>query len=368
MTLQAQINPNEQETTYSFQYATSQAAVLKGEGTQLAGASPLPAGSGAQLASVEVSSLAPRTTYYYRALATNADGSSKGPVAQFTTTATPLVTTSPAQGMTRTTAMLLGTIEPGGEPTTYHFAYVTAADYLPGAVDPYLNGASTPESLSVGADFAVHPAGPATAAKLQPATTYHYALVATNPLGSVIGPDVAFTTAPATPPLSFTADASGVSQLSATLNGSVDTRGLPTVAQFEFGTVPGAGSLLPASTTPGAGASETLTADLEGDLQPGSTYYYRTVATNVDGTSLGEERSFTTATFPGQAPARAAPLIAWPGFVLGELAAGPPHQTPVTGPKPLTNRQKLARALKACAKKHGKRRAACRRAAKRRYR
>jgi hypothetical protein len=40
----------------------------------------------------------------------------------------------------------------------------------------------------------------------------------------------------------------------------------------------------------------------------------------------------------------------------------------VTGcPKSLTNKQKLAAALKACKKKHGKKRAACEKAARKKY-
>jgi hypothetical protein len=364
-TLQAQVNPNYQETTYAFEYATNEA--LTGAIT-VNGEAPLPAEFAELPASKSTEALQPRTVYYYRVLATNGTGTSEGPVEHFTTVTAPVVTTSAAQGVTRTSAALSGTVNPAGEPTTYHFAYATAANYQPGEPNPYVKGATTPASQPLAADVAVHAAGPATASELQPGTTYHYALVATNPLGTVIGPDVEFTTARPTPPLASTGEATGVSQISATLNGSVDTRELPTIAQFEFGTTPGAGSLVPATVT-GAGSSETLTASFDSDLQPATTYYYRTVATNVDGTGYGEERTFTTGAFPGQPGSQAVSLVGWPAFVLKELVAGIPAQPGVSsGPKPLSKKQKLARALKACAKKPKSKRAACRRQVRRRFR
>jgi hypothetical protein len=363
-TLHAQVNPNYQETTYSFQYATNEA--LAGA-TTVEGESALPAEFAELPASVKTGTLLPRTTYYYRVLASNASGTAEGPVEHFTTTATPIATTAPAETITRTTAVLSGTVNPGGEPTTYHFAYATAADYQPGAANPYVKGGTTPESPNIGSDYTAHPANPTTAIELTPGTTYHYALVATNALGSVIGPDVTFTTAPPTPPLVSTGEATGVSQTSATLTGSVDTRELSTTTQFEFGTTPGAGTLLPATVTAASGSTVTVSASFAGDLQPGTTYYYRVIATNVDGTGSGQERSFTTGAFPGTGPAAAA-LVAWPGFVLQGLAAGPPHEPISTGPRRLTKKQKLAKAPKACNKKPKKKRAACRRAAKRRHR
>ncbi len=363
--LQANVNPNYQETSYSFEYAATEAMT---GATTVPGSGPLPAVFSEEPASAQTGTLTPRTTYYYRVLATNASGTSEGPVEHFTTTGLPIVTSAAAQSVTRTTASLSGTVDPGGESTTYHFAYVTAAAYQSGAPNPYVSGARTSESSSVGADFTAHATAPVTASELLPGTTYHYAIVATNAAGSTVGPDVTFTTSPPTPPLASTGAASGVTETSATLSGSVDTRELPTVAQFEFGTAPGAGSLVPATATPGAGSTETLSASFPGNLlQPGVTYWFRTVATNADGTAYGAEMSFTTGLFPGQAAPGAVSLIGWPGFVLRELAAGVPQPGP-GGSKPLTKAQKLAKALNACKKKAKRKRAACRRQAKRRYR
>ncbi len=84
--LKALVNPNYQATTYVFEYASSEATVLGGEGTKVPGGS-IPAGFGAQTAGpVDLGgALASDTTYYYRVLATNASGTTPGPVTSFTT-------------------------------------------------------------------------------------------------------------------------------------------------------------------------------------------------------------------------------------------------------------------------------------------
>ena len=93
--------------------------------------------------------------------------------------------------------------------------------------------------------------------------------------------------------------------------------------------------------------------------QPGTSYYYRVVASNVDGTAEGAILSFTTSTLPAviASPGRT-PLIAVPeiGFPFEEVVA-----------KPLTNKQKLAKALKGCRKKPKSKGRQCERQARERY-
>jgi hypothetical protein len=82
-----------------------------------------------------------------------------------------------------------------------------------------------------------------------------------------------------------------------------------------------------------------------------------------------EAKKKSTGSFPGLSGVTPVQIIAWPPFVAAALAAAEPHETTSTGgPKPLTKAQKLAKALKACGKKLKRRRATCRRQAKRRYR
>lgn len=382
ITLEAQINPNYQETTYRFQYATD-AAFTQNAG-EVAGAEPLAAGFGDQLAHVALTNLTPRTTYYYRAIAKNATGTTTGPSAppqSFITPATPLVSTGPAeaQSITRTGATVTGTVTPAGEPTTYHFVFVDAAHYQPGANEcpqgvacAYAEGRVTP-SLAAGGEHSAVPVQ-AQLNELRPGVTYHYALVATNSLGTTIGSDETLTTAPPTPPAAETGPASGVGLQSATIAGGVDTRGLVTTIQFELGSTPHSGVTTPATITGGSGSTVTVDASFNGTLQPGTTYYYRVIATNSDGTTFGAERSFTTSTLPFTPAFAPVATIVWPPEVAAQIAAAgrPPSgggtilAKAVSSP-PLTRKQRLAKALKTCARKPKSKRAACRRAAKKRY-
>jgi hypothetical protein len=374
--LEAKVNPENQETTYHFEYATTEATVLEGKGTVLAGSPPAPP---LQAVFEELTAgptdiggvLSPGTTYYWRAVATNATGSSAGAVERFTTPAKPIASTGEATSITRSSASLSGTVNPGGAETTYRFAYIDQPGYeaalAEGASDPYADGRST-TAAGAGQSFTVQPAGPVTIEELHPGTTYHYALLATNSVGTTVGPDQAFTTAAPTPPIALTGEPSGVTQLAATINGTVDTRELPTTLQFEFGTAPFSGSLVPATVIPGSGSGSTIAiaTAFGGYLQPGTTYYYRAVATNQDGAAYGAERSFTTAAFPPAFTTPPTPPFT-PYTTLAELSAKEATTSHTIIPKALTIKQKLARDLKNCARKPKKQRASCRRSALTKY-
>jgi hypothetical protein len=363
-TLEAQVNPNYQETTYAFEYATNEA--LTGA-TTVTGEAALGAEFGDQLASVDIGGgLQPHTTYYYRVLATNGTGTTPGTVQSFMTLGVPGVSTGPAQNATRTSVMVSGSVSPVGAPTTYHVAYIDQADYeaavAASAANPYTGGGTSP-NINVGSDYAVHAVGPLTISELRPATTYHYALVATNSVGTTTGSDMSFTTLPPTPPLAGTDIVSTVSQLSATLNGVVDGAGLQTTVAFEFGTSPALGSseLVGVLTGEEALGSVVVSRSIDGYLLAGTTYYYRTVATNADGTSYGAIESFSTPSFPGLPAITSFPLLPQ------QSAAVPVTKATTTTPKPLSKAQKLTKALKACAKRPKRKRAACRKQARKRY-
>ncbi len=84
-TLQADVAPNSQATTYEFEYGT----------TSTYGAHTSPGSIGSGAGSVPVSStlsgLSPATEYHFRALATNPTGTTYGPDQTFTTPSKPLV-------------------------------------------------------------------------------------------------------------------------------------------------------------------------------------------------------------------------------------------------------------------------------------
>jgi DNA-binding beta-propeller fold protein YncE len=366
--LAAQINPENQATTYHFEYATEHT------GEELKGATTVPGGSisggeAQAVGPVDIGGvLQPGTTYYYRVVAENGTPpATDGPIQSFTTIGRPLVSTGEAQDISRTTATLAaGTIDPVGAETTYHFVYIDQAGYeaalARSAANPYAEGGSTSEA-KLGASYETQAVAAVTAGGLLAETTYHYALVASNEVGEVTGPDKTFTTSSRTPPMVTTGGASGISLNAASVSGTVDTQGLDASYGFEIGTE--AGSYGPATGlgSVGAGLSETVTLALQ-NLQPGVTYHYRIEAANVDGVAYGADQSFTTPGFPALLTLPAtAPLIAAPAIAF-------PTETGTTSkptPKALTRAQKLANALKACMKKPKKQRAGCKKQAHKQF-
>lgn len=355
ITLEAQVNPNNLETSYAFEYATSKELVENGEGNQAHGTTTL-AGFGDQPASVLLQSvLAPATTYYYRATASNGAGTTvESTVESFTTPPPPLLTVGQAQSITRTTATLPGTVNPEGLETSYYYQYGSSTSY--GGNAPAIPG------KSVGFEPGAVPATIGISG-LVPATTYHYRLAATNADGTTFSPDQTFTTAPPTAPTVSTGEASSITLTTATVAGTINPEGLETAYELDLGVDTTYGTSIYGQ----AGSAATPTEVSLGlqNLAPASTYHYRMVAINSDGRTYGADRTFTTPAYsnpitqPFTLPLIASPAIAFPTQT-ANTATGPA--------KPLTNKQKLAKALKACHKKHNKsKRQACERQAKRKY-
>jgi phosphodiesterase/alkaline phosphatase D-like protein len=370
--LEAKINPEYEETSYEFEYATEESGgELKGTITTVNGAPPmslLPAVSEELTAGpVGLSGLTAGPTYFYRVAATNATGTTFGIVHPFQVLAKPVVSINAATRATRTTVRVAGSVIPQGLASTYHFAYVSQEAYDPGAANPFAAGKATYE-MPVESTGYTPQTVESTLEELQPGTTYVYTLIASNELGtSALGAvKGTFTTSSATPPIATTGSAEGVGQLGAKLTGGVNTRGLATEVYFEFGTTPGEGALLPAITEPSSGNTLIASLALNG-LQPGTVYYYRVVASNRDGTSEdAADQSFTTSTFPAPLAVPTTPaLVPFSSIAELNLREAKEASKPISGP--LTRAQKLAKALAACKRRPMKQRAGCRRLARRRY-
>jgi Beta-propeller repeat len=258
-----------------------------------------------------------------------------------------------ASSVTGTSALIAGTANPGGK-ANYYFEYVPAGEYQLAAVDPYSAGGRTAvEALTAGD-------APETVERivltgLLPGTTYHYRMVVSNAAQTTYGPDETFTTAPATPPVASTGAVSAVGTTSATLAGTIDPRGLPTSYVFEVGTNT---SYRGAKLFGSAGSSTgevSVTVALQ-YLVPGVTYHYRLVATSFDGTSYGQDGTFTT---PGVATAigqpSSTPLISSPAVQFPSVAGA--ITEPVSATK--TKKAKKAKKTKKAKKRvRGKRRKA----------
>ncbi len=167
-TLNATVNPQGLEvescvfewgetTTYDHTTPCAESSAQIGEGN-----SPVPVHA-------DIGGLSGGTTYHYRIVATNANGTGEGSDMDFDTTAPPLILEEAVQSASRTEATLSFKINPKGFPTRYHIEYGKADQ-------PYEH--STVER-SVGADSTDH-ALTFTLEGLTPGTAYHWRIVATN--------------------------------------------------------------------------------------------------------------------------------------------------------------------------------------------
>jgi hypothetical protein len=329
--------------------------------------------------------LEPRTTYYFRVSAKSKAGSSPveaGKPATFKTLVGPLVFEGAAVEVGVDSATLVGAVDPQGEATTYRWAYVqlpvyeeallfgTFDEYDP-ALNPYLNGVTDPvegsEGLAIGSARAPVLTQPVTIDNLAPGTTYHYALVAENKLGSrTIGEGGTFTTL-STPPTVGEASVGSVTESSAVISGSVNGQGLPTRWEVLVGTNPAALEFAASGHIEGA-AGATPVEVAVGPLAAGTVYYYKVLAVSPSSpvNAKGEvepaettEGSFTTVAAPpppGLAPVSTTPLLEAPNVKFPEE------------PKELTKKQKLEKALKGCKAKRSKsKRVGCEKQARKLY-
>jgi hypothetical protein len=349
------VNPDETSvTSCEFEYGPTAAY---GQSVPCSQSLPL-SGSGPVAVSAEITgiTLPAAALVHYRLKAANAKGANVGNDETFNTEpfSPPVLTALEASGVTQFGATLNGSIATSGGLVDYHFEYGTSTAYgqLAPVPDGYTPITSEPVAVSQGIGG------------LQAGTAYHYRLVANGPGGSdVAGPDRTFTTSPVPAPLVSTGAASGVTRGEASLSGVVDPRGWGTSYRFEYGTSAAYGSSWPTvDTSLGAFTeAQAVTVTVE-NLQPGTTYHYRIVASNGGGISYGPDMTFTTAEYPVS-------TIALAPLMTGLSIAFPTEPSVIKKAtvRKLTNAQKLAGALKACAKQARKRRAACKRRARKRY-
>jgi len=363
ISLSALINPEFQETTCKrFQYGLS---------TSYGSEAPcepeaLGSGSAGERTSANLTGLTPNTTYHFRVLAENASGLSEGPDQTFLTLPNPpeAITGEPSS-ISPNSATVSGSVNPESSDTTYFFQYGPTTSY--GAQAPLAPGDAGQGTSAV--------IVMANLTGLEPGTGYHYRIVATNDNEhtpqTVFGADQTLMIVP-TPPILSAVSVSAITQSTATITATLDPRGLPTRYELQLGATPGALQAQAFGNTAG-GAVLPLTLNVQ-SLSPGARYYYRLIATNLNGPAEPPpEGAFTTGTSPGLPEVTPGNTIVFPPFVaaLAERAAREARESTNTGgppAKPLTKAQKLAKALKVCAKKPKKQRSSCRRQAKRRYR
>lgn len=296
-------------TTCEFEYGTGAVYENKAPCTQ---ALPL-TGEQPVAVSAEITGLAvpPGTSIHYRLrAASNGPGVGEDEVFFTEPYRPPVIGRVPASQIGQFGAMLHATIGTDGVIVAYHFEYGTTTAY--GSIAPIPDNLTPATSETVPVSQVV--------GGLQAGTTYHYRLVASSPGGTeVAGPDETFTTAPVPPPVVGTGGASSVTRTQALLSGTVDPEGWDTGYRFEYGTSTAYGSSWPSVDVElGAFSGAQPVSVTVPNLQPGTTYHYRLVATNGGGAGYGPDMTFTTAQYPVSVVAET-PLLSAPlGFFFPE--------------------------------------------------
>jgi hypothetical protein len=276
-----------QGKTYDLSVPCSSPHVVS-ESDPLTGAAPV-------AVSAEISGPPMRPGYLvvdYRLKAVSAAGVSDGANKLFVTGpfSRPVVGGLSASGVSQFSATFNGTLETDDALVDYHFEYGTTTAYGQVAPVPDDDTPITTEMVTV--------SQPVNG--LQAGTTYHYRLVASSPGGTEVqGPDETFTTSPIPAPTIATGGTEGVGVGQATLTGAIDPHGWETTYFFEYGPTTAYGQewpTVPVSMGALEGSQPVVVIVL--DLQPGTTYHYRLVATNGGGTSYGPDLTFTTGSFP----------------------------------------------------------------------
>jgi len=225
------------------------------------------------------------TTYHVRAYATNAAGTAYGNDLSFTTLGIPTLSTTAVSSITATTAVSGGNISAnGGAPVSVSGVCWSTSP------NPLITGSKTTDGSLTGS-FISNLTG------LTLGTIYHVRAYATNAVGTAYGNDITFTTI--TTPSISTTPISSITLTSAVSGGNITANGgsAVTVSGICWATTsnPTTANFL---TTNGS-----LTGIFSSNLSlltPGTTYYVRAYATNIVGTSYGNQVILNTKIADGE--------------------------------------------------------------------
>ena len=279
-TLNATVTANGAATDVFFEYGPS-LAFGNVTSTQSIGSGNSPVGVSANLAGLQAN-----TTYHYRAVATNSQGTTTGnPLSFTTTTPLPVVASMPATFIGAYGANLNGDVTPNGLNTSVYFEWGDRSDLL--------GNASSPQGIGSGTNIV---GNFARAEGLNPDSTYFFRVVALNAANGVTnktyGATLSFRTLSVKPTV-LTLGATNIVTNAATLQGAVNPNGTPTSFYFEYGPTTSYGATTMAQDAGNGSNSVSLSAVLTG-LTSGQTYFYRAVASNSFGVAVGTDQSLFT--------------------------------------------------------------------------
>lgn len=201
----------------------------------------------------------------------------------------PTAITGGATGITQTSAMLNGSVNPNSAQTYAEFEFGPTPSYGFNVSAGQLNGTSVVLIANV-------------LSGLTPATTYHYRIKAQNGYGVAYGSDEVFTTLPADSlPVAITNGASGITSNGATMYGLYNPNGHSCTIGIEWGLTTSYGSF--SSTGGGSGFNYIMDQATIYAFPPNTVVHYRAFLIYSGGTIYGADSTFTTL---GASPCHAA--------------------------------------------------------------
>ncbi len=281
-TINAKIKPLNNNCTITFEYGTSLSygSTTDAIPNQVAGETETPVYA-------NLNNLQANTLYNFRVKASSNTGVAYGENITFTTknfSPPTIEITNPS--ITETSATLYAQVNANGNNTTATFNYGTTTSYG--------NTAATIPATITGS-VATNVA--ATITGLTPGITYNYKLTATNAIGSTFSENYTFTTGTYNKPTVTIANATNVSQTSATLNATANANGYEATISFEYGTTTSYGNNVNATPQTITGNTDkSVTATIAG-LTQGQTYFFRAKAINAGGTTFSQSNSFVANSF-----------------------------------------------------------------------
>ena len=257
---------------------------LRGTGTPTTSNSKLRSDGTTGEYSSTLSALEPNQSYSFRAYAVNAKGTAYGETMTFRTeVALPEVVFVSCSDVTSSSAIVSGKVTSHGGETVSEvgFLYGTTSD-LDSATSSKVTATYTGDSFSL------------TLTSLTRATEYYVQPFTKNSAGTAYGEVTSFTTLPELPVVT-TSDVTDITDNSAVSGGViVDDGGGDIIAKGVVWSRSKNPTVEDSFKTEDGNGVDSFTSYLT-DLTPGRTYYVRAYATNLVGTSYGEELQFTVA-------------------------------------------------------------------------
>ncbi|HEY3772760.1 MAG TPA: fibronectin type III domain-containing protein [Solirubrobacteraceae bacterium] len=195
--------------------------------------------------------------------------------------ATPVVVTGHVGRITSTSAVLHGTVNPGGVDTDYTFNYGVTTSY--GTATAARSAGTGTKQVAVAEKIT----------GLLPGTTYHFQLTAVSAAGSAVGADVTFTTGGSPPSIVTTGAAVSVGTEKAGVTGTIVPNDASTTWYVQYGLTTAYGVQTYPQTLVAGSVPDPVGATLTG-LAPSTLFHYRIVAFHGAVTSFGADGTFFT--------------------------------------------------------------------------